>query len=182
MNAVTRKIKKSTKVEFRAITGPTLERLRKAAGFFAVGDDEQGTKLFTMRDTPLDRMLSRDAIDGSEYAGLVRYRSHWFHAGLCGSVGSVDLNRIYSSDPGSFSGMAKTEAQAYHRQEWRKARDKILGPRAGIIVDDVVCAEMTLEATGYSIGWKSKPQAIAAVTESLRDAGYRLAKHWGIGG
>jgi hypothetical protein len=76
--------------------------------------------------------------------------------------------------------MAKSEAQAHHRQQWRAGR-AILGHRAGIIVDNVVCAEQSLEVAGFSVGWTNKPQAIAAATETLRDAGYRLAKLWGIG-
>jgi hypothetical protein len=159
---------------------PSVERLAKAEGFFVIGDDEQGTKIFTLRDTPLDRMFSRRAIGGVEYSALQRYRSHWHHAGLEPGVGSVDLNRIFSSDPGSMSGMAKSEAQAHHRGEWRAARE-LLGHRPGIVVDNVVCAELPLDVAGYSIGWTNKPQAIAAATEVLRDAGYRLGRHWGIG-
>lgn len=39
----------------------------------------------------------------------------------------------------------------------------------------------SLEIAGYALGWPSKPQAIAAASEILRDAGHRLAKLWGIG-
>jgi hypothetical protein len=49
------------------------------------------------------------------------------------------------------------------------------------VVDNVVCHEHSLEIAGFSIGWTNKPQAIAAATEMLRDAGCRLAKLWGIG-
>ena len=160
--------------------GPTAERLAKAEGNFTIGDDKQGSITHTMRDEPLARMFARAAISGAEYAALQKYHHHWHYAGLEMGIGSADLNRVFSSDPGSMSGMAKTEGQAHHRQQWRSAR-AILGHRAGIIVDNVVCAGHTLEAAGWSIGWRSKPQAIAAATETLRDAGYRLAKLWGIG-
>jgi hypothetical protein len=160
--------------------GPTYQRLNKADGFYTVGDDKQGSKIHTMRDDPLGRMFARSAISGSEYAALQKYHHHWYHAGLEMGVGTVDLNRVYSSDPASLSGMAKTEAQAHHRKQWRDAR-AALGHRVGIVVDNVVCAGHTLEAAGFSVGWASKPQAIAAATEMLRDAGHRLAKMWGIG-
>jgi len=160
--------------------GPTAERLAKSEGNFTVGDDKQGGTIHTMRDTPLDRMFNRDAIGGVEYAALQKYKHHWHHAGLEAGMGSVDLNRIFSSDPGSMSGMAKTEAQAHHRKQWRTAREHI-GNRIAQIVDRVVCAEDTVENAGYRMGWRNKPQAIAAATEMLRDAGYRLAKLWGIG-
>lgn len=163
-----------------ASIGPTEERLAKSGGFFSVGDDKQGGKIHTMRDQPLDRMFARSAISGAEYAALQKYNHHWYHAGLEAGVGSVDLNRIFSSDPGSLSGMAKTEAQAHHRRQWREAR-ATLGHRVGIVVDNVVCAGHSLEVAGFGVGWRSKPQAIAAATEMLRDGGYRLAKLWGIG-
>lgn len=160
--------------------GPTAERLAQAEGHFTIGDDKQGSVIHTMRDAPLDRMFSRDAIGGAEYAALQKYKHHWYHGGLEIVMGSVDLNRIFSSDPGSMAGMAKTEAQAHHRRQWRDARDH-LGSRLGIIVDKIVCAELSVESVGYGMGWRSKPQATAAATEMLRDAGYRLAKLWGIG-
>jgi hypothetical protein len=154
--------------------------LAKSEGYFTVGDDKQGGRVYTIRDAPLERMFARQAIGGTEYAALQKYRHHWYHAGLEAGLGSVDLNRIFSSDPGSMSGMAASERQAHHRQQWRQARDK-LGSRTGGLVDSIVCAEDTIEAAGYRMGWRNKPQAIAAATEMLRDAGYRLAKLWGIG-
>jgi hypothetical protein len=155
-------------------------RLRFAEGHYTVGDDKQGGKIHTMRDQPLDRMFARQAITGAEYAALQKYHHHWHHAGLEMSLVSADLNRVFASDPGSLSGMAKTEAQAHHRKQWRDARAS-LGLRTGIVVDNVVCAGHSLEVAGFSIGWSNKPQAIAAATEAIRDAGYRLAKLWGIG-
>jgi hypothetical protein len=160
--------------------GPTAQRLEKSEGFYTIGDDQQGHKTHTMRDEPLARMFARRAISGVEYAALQKYHHHWYHAGLEMGVGSVDLNRIFSSDPGSLSGMAKTEAQAHHRNQWRDAR-ALLGHRVGIVVDSVACAGNSLEVAGFGVGWRSKPQAIAAATEMLRDGGYRLARLWGIG-
>jgi hypothetical protein len=180
MNAAIRGTKKAVRVEFREISGPTPERLLKTDGFFVIGDDKQGAKIFTIRDTPLDRMFNRDAIGGSEYAALQKYKHHWHHAGLEASIGSLDLDRVFSSDPGSMSGMAKTERQAHHRKQYREARE-LLGHRSGVVVDNVVCAEQALDVAGYAVGWTNKPQAIAAATETLRDAGYRLARLWGIG-
>lgn len=160
--------------------GPTSERISKAEGHFTVGDDQQGGKIHTMRDDPLGRMFARASITGAEYAALQKYHHHWYHAGLEMGMGSMDLNRVFASDPGSMSGMAKTEGQAHHRQQWRAAR-AALGHRVGVVVDNVVCAGHTLETAGFSIGWRSKPQAIAAATEMMREAGYRLAALWGIG-
>lgn len=160
--------------------GPTPERLQKAQGFYQVGDDQQGTRIHRMRDDTLERLVARNQLTGTEYAALQKYHHHWHRAGLEMGLGSVDLNRVFSSDPGSMSGMAKTEGQAHHRKQWREAREHI-GHRPGIVVDNVVCAGTNLEVAGFAIGWNSKPQAIAVATEMLKDAGYRLAKLWGIG-
>ena len=180
MNASPRKLKKPVKVEYREIGMPTAERLMKSGGAFVIGDDKQGTRVYRFHESPLDRMFKDDRIGGSEYAALQKYKHHWYHAGLEPGCASMDLNRVLSADPSSLSGMAKTEAQAHHRQQYRAAR-ALLGHRTGIVVDNAVCAEHSLEVAGFSIGWTNKPQAIAAATEMLRDAGYRLSKLWGIG-
>lgn len=159
---------------------PTPQRLAKADGHFEVGDDQQGRKVIRLTDAPLDRMFRRRAISGAEYSALQRFRHHWYHAGLIPNVGSVDLNRVFASDPSNSSGMARSEAQAHHRGQWRQACNE-LGHRQRIVVDNVVCSEQSLEVAGFGLGWLSKPQAIAAASEILRDAGHRLAKLWGIG-
>lgn len=171
---------KANPVYAKVSDGPTPERLAKSQGFYTVGNETQGAKITTMRDAVLERMYARSAISGPEYAALQKYHHHWHCAGLESCIGSADLGRIFSNDPSSLSGMAKTEAQAHHRQQWRAAR-ALLGHRVGIVVDNVVCAGNSLEVAGFSVGWRSKPQAIAASTEMLRDAGYRLARFWGIG-
>jgi hypothetical protein len=76
--------------------------------------------------------------------------------------------------------MPKSEGQVFHRQRWREAQ-QCLGMRSSAIVDRFVCREENLEQCGMTIGWNSKPQAIAGAAELVKDAGYRLAKLWGIG-
>jgi hypothetical protein len=159
---------------------PTQERLAKAEGHIEVGDDAQGTRVYTLRDSPLERLSARGGIDPREYAALMKFKQHWHHAGLQPSVGSIDLTRVFSSDPGMYSGMAKTERQVFHRQRYREAVQHI-GMRAALIVERVVCAEQTLEMAGMALNWRTPAQARAAATELLRDAGYRLAQLWGVG-
>jgi len=159
--------------------GTTPERVAKANGAFTIGDDKQGGKTWTMMDSPLERLFAQSKLSKPEYDGLVKYRIHWFRAGLQPSLGSVDLNRVFASDPSNFSGMAKSENQVFHRQKWREACD-LLGHRAGVIVDNVVCGETTIFDAGYAMGWKNRPQAEAAAIEMLREAGYRLARSWGL--
>lgn len=159
---------------------PTDERLRHADGHVEVGDDGQGARIYTLRDAPLDRLNGRGGLEPKEYSALMKFKQHWVQAGLQPSIGSIDLARVFASDPGGFSGMAKTERQVFHRQRYREAVQHI-GLRASLVVERVVCAEQTLEMAGFALNWRTPAQARAAATELLRDAGERLAKLWGIG-
>ena len=175
------------------VRGATPERLARAGTDYEVGDDQQGTRIYVLRDSPLERMFKRKAIDPIEYTALQRFKHHWYHSGLIPSMGSVDLNRIFASDPSNSSGMARSEAQAHHRKQWREACEKInprvpewpeiemLGHRRLIVVDNVACFENSLEVAGYAIGYKSKFRAIEAASAILRKSGYDLARLWGIG-
>lgn len=160
-----------------------------AQGHVSVGDDKQGTRIYHFHDTTLDRLYSRLARRAgryqeeqlrNEYSALQKYKHHWFSAGLECALGSADLNRVFASDPGSMSGMAKTERQAHHRHQWREARDMI-GHKPGIILDNVVCADTSLEVAGWSVGYNSRTQARDKAEQVLRECGQKLAKFWGIG-
>lgn len=180
MNAAIRRNRKPVKVEFREISLPTPERMGKAdAALHEVGDDKQGRRVIRMRE-PIDRMRDRQVLTGKEWAGLDKYRTHWIRAGMEPTIGSVDLNSVFSANPSQRAGMAMGAPQLHHRQQYEAGRDEI-GGRSAIIVDRVVLEDWTLESAGYTLGWNSKPQAIAAATEILRDAGFRLAKFWGVG-
>jgi hypothetical protein len=169
--------------------GPTSERLAKAQSHFTVGDDKQGTRIYHFHDTTIDRLYSRLARQAkgresesgvrAEYLALQKYRIHWHRAGLEISLGSVDLNRVFASDPGSMSGMAKTEGQAHHRKQYREARD-LIGHQAGIVVDNIVCHENSVECAGSSIGYKSQFHGREAATKMLRESARSLARLWGI--
>lgn len=179
--------------------GPTVQRLAIAQGNVSIGDDKQGTRIYHFHDTPLDRLYSRlvrragsyqEQQIRREYIALQKYKNHWFAAGLECALGSADLNRVFASDPGSMSGMAKTERQAHHRQEYRAARKEI-GHKPGIVLDNIVCAELSLEMAGASIGYgsyykagrksyASPYRAREEATKLLREAGAKLAQFWGI--
>jgi hypothetical protein len=174
--------------------GPTAERIAKAQSHYTVGDDKQGTRIYHFHDTTIDRLYSRLArgreATGSvraEYVALQKYRLHWHRAGLECSLGSVDLNRVFASDPGSMSGMAKTEGQAHHRKQYREARDMLenrdmIGWKAHIVVENVMCAEISLEQAGWSIGsFNSRTARDGADARcSARVRSESLAKLWGI--
>lgn len=160
--------------------GPNQYRLRHAAGAFEVGDDQQGGRVYTMVDTPLARAHARRVISDMQYRALSKFKHHWTCAGLEPSFGSSDLDRVFGSDVTGYSGMARTEAQVFHRQRYREAVT-VIGLIASRVVEAVACEERKLEDAGSAIlGWKHPLQARAAAVEKLRDAGERLAREWGL--
>jgi hypothetical protein len=166
-----------------------VERIAKADNHYAKGDDKRGNVVYQFHDSPLDRLYSRLAKQAKslgsqdglrrEYTALTKYRHHWRAAGLQDSIGSADLNRVFASDPGSMSGMAKTEGQAHHRKQYRVARDEI-GHQPGIVVDNCVCHENPMEVAGFALGYTSVFRAREAAERMLREAGRQLAGIWGI--
>lgn len=159
--------------------GPTIERIRHAGEGVEIGDDQQGTRTYTIRNSPLYRLMIRRGIDEKRYLALVKYRNHWHYAGLEPSLVSVDLDRIFAVDPGAFSGMAKTERQVFHRNRYREARG-LIGHQASIIVDNVVCADVDLHIAGLAVGFKHPHRARLKVVECLQESGRKLAYLWGL--
>lgn len=166
------------------VRGPTLERLGKAAGAFEIGDDQQGTKVYFFKDTPLQRLYgrlrsragTREADDLTrEYTALMKYRHHWYHAGLEGPLPSVDLNRVFASDPSNMVGMAKSERQFDHRKKYRAAV-ALIGHKPHILLDNFVCYEWQLSVACYTIGY-----SMFRARRMVRDSAAQLAKEWGIG-
>lgn len=161
--------------------GITPERERHADGASEWGRDERDRKTVrTMRDSPLERMLMRGVISAEQYRAAEKYRLHWYRAGLSSPLQSIDLNRIFAADETGFSGMARTEAQAFHRQQFRIAMETI-GAVSASLLSAVICDEKNLDAAGAKLGWNAKPQAIAAATERMKYALDQLCAHWGIG-
>ena len=160
--------------------GPTPERLRRAQGFVERGNLGRGrTGVVTMRDSPIERALARKNMSEPQYTAALKYRHHWYRAGLASPLSSVELNRIFACDLTNFSGMAKTETQVFHRQRYREAVQHI-GMIDAAVVEQVVCQEISLEQAGYKLGWGTKAQAIAAATERMKGALDRLVELWGV--
>lgn len=163
--------------------GATAERMGRAGDEFHRSD----VGLVTMRDSPLERAHGRKALfdkydadaNDRRYRALAKFRHHWFNAGLNGSMSTIDPNHIFASDISSFSGMAKTEAQVFHRQRYRQGVEA-LGVRRSYVVEWAVCRESPLEKVGQGLGWTNKAQAIAAATELLKDGGDVLSTLWAV--
>jgi len=156
---------------------PTPERLLKAGADIELGDDKHGRRVMTVRDAPIERALVRNDITPTQYRAAQKYRHHWYHAGLAGSLQSLDVNRVFGSE-GCY-GMAKTEAQAHHRRQFRNANDEV-GTVGIAVLDHVVCRELPLADFGFAVGWKSESKAINASRETLKATLTKLVRHWGL--
>jgi uncharacterized protein DUF6456 len=171
---VRRRVRVAARREEKA-PGPTGERLRRAGEDFDRGQTGQ----VTLRDSPLERARRRDVITSQQFNAGVKFRHHWYHAGLAENIGSIDLNRIFARDLTGYSGMAKTEAQVFHRQRYREAC-RMLGLKREYVLSWAICREEPLEKIGAALGWNNRSQAIAAATELLRDGLDALALLWGV--
>ncbi|MCW2218789.1 hypothetical protein M2232_002321 [Bradyrhizobium japonicum] len=153
--------------------GPTPERLRKAAQFFTVAGRSRSSRKITMLDDALGKAWMRQTISAQEYSALRRYALHWVAGGLQGSLGSVDLNRIYAFDPSSMTGLARSEAQLDHKRTYYAAKQAI-GFRPSFVADQIACFGRGLQETGASLGMRSPYRAREKAAELLGDAGHRL--------
>lgn len=173
----------TTRVEYRSL--PTPERMLKAGDGVEIGGDDRTGKIIRIMDAPLDRMMTKRMLTGKEYEALNKYRIHWWHAKLSGSPRSPDLNRVFASNPGDLAHMASTERQAYHRDQYRKARALFENTTTEnhkmlIVIDNVLCTEMPLHLAGFSIGAKSPYRARERAKELVVKAADILARHWGM--
>lgn len=160
--------------------GPTRERLAHAQNHYEIGGDTRGgLKLTTMRDSPIERALARRVITQSQYDAAMKFKNHWFRGGMAGTISSLDMDRVFASDVGSFSHMPKSEAQVFHRQQYRKAVEE-LGNLSAAVVESIVCNEVSFTDIGAKFGWGSKYRGIEAAEKFLRDSLQQLVRLWGI--
>ena len=145
-----------------------------------MGGEDRGVRTYVMRDTPLDKALRKGIITGAQHSALEKLRHHWFHGGTAPMMTTLDLDRVFSSDAGSASGMPKSEQQAFHRARYREAVGEI-GLRASYVVEGVVCYEYSLDDVGMKLGWSSPYRAREGAKSMLVSAAEKLAKLWGIG-
>lgn len=192
MNAAIRGIKGKRIIDLdrpeHDVRGPTLERLERAGNHASVGDDKMGRVLYQFLDSPLDRLYGR-LVRASrtenqterlrvEYAALKKYHRLFVESGMVGSVGSVDPNRTYSPNPVGRTFLGGSERQCNDRDEYRRAKI-CLGHLPGIVVDNVVNHENSLDKAGnYVHGKNSQRRRIAAAEKILREAAFKLAEKW----
>lgn len=177
-------LKRKPQVVYQSIEGPTSDRLRHAGGHFELGGEDRGIRVYYFADSPLQRLYTRLRLKAGtketeelamEYAALLKYVSHWYYAGLEASLPSVDLDRVFSSDPSNMVGMAKSERQANHRKKYREAVDEI-GHKPSILLDNFCCYEWPLDVACNTIGYEVK-----RARRMVRDSASRLTVFWGMG-
>ena len=157
--------------------GPTAERISQAGEFFTVSGRAKSNRRFSMSDDALGKALAHRIVSNEEYSALKKYALHWLAGGLSGHLGSVDLNRILAFDPGSMTGLAKTEKQAEHRALFWRAHESI-GVRPAFVSTHIACYDTPLRDVGIMLGYQSPYRGREKVREILSDAGYRLGKLW----
>lgn len=135
----------------REIGYPTVERILKSRGDYDVGDDQQGARVYTFRDTPIDRLLASKTISDEQYQALSWFRRNWYLAGMAGHISSIDPNRVSAPEAAGYSLMPRSEAAAVAREIYRKSVQDI-GLERSAIVEAVVCHERPLYAAGSRAG------------------------------
>ena len=161
--------------------GPTPERISKSLGDFVVGDDRQGTRVYHFLDTPLARLYKRlgveDRSDAAsdqlrmEFVALMKYRDHWYYAGLESRVGSVDMDRVQTS-AGALTG---GEKQAHHLHVYKRAVE-MLGMWPSHVVEHIACLDRPISQCS-AFGLAISPYIFRKM---LRDAASKLAHSWKV--
>jgi len=163
------------------LNGPTAERLAKAAGDVVVGDDRQGTKIYHFLDTPLARFYKRLGIEDKsdaatdqlrkEFVALMKYRDHWYYAGMEARAGSIDLDRVQVSK----SGLEESERRVHHTIVYRRAA-KMLGMWSAHVVEHIACLDRPIsQCSAFGVG--VSPHVFRKM---LREAANKLAESWKV--
>jgi hypothetical protein len=161
------------------MNGPTAERVAKATGDYVVGDDRQGTKIYHFLDTPLMRLYKRLGIEDKsdaeqeqlrkEFVALMKYRDHWYYAGMDAKIGSVELDRVQNSS----AGVDGSERRAHHVIAYRRAAKK-LGLWHSHVVEHIACLDRPISECS-AFGLQVSPYRFRKM---LRWSAATLAQEW----
>lgn len=173
-----RREKKSNPSPPREIGCPTVERILKSRGDYDVGDDQQGARVYTFRDSPLDRLRASGTLSEDQYQSLMQFRRHWYVAGMAGHVSSIDPNRVSAPETAGYALMPRGEAAAAAREIYRKSVHE-LGLKRSAIVEAIVGREMPLYAAGARPG-VSERTASKDARIALQESADILARLYGI--
>jgi hypothetical protein len=141
-----------------------------------------------LRPSPINMAVADGRLSREHGIAAEKFYVHWYRAGLSESFGSADLNRVFGGEGGG-SGMARTEAQAFHRQRYRAAVQAVEdmgepGSRKGVLnawaLEHIVCHEIPFVEIGGIFGHKNRNSAARIALEKLKPALNILCMEWGV--
>ena len=132
----------------------TIERLNKSDGHYSIGTDA-ARSVITMRDSSFERL--QEKLSTRQYHAGVKFRHHWYHAGMAGRLQSLDLDRVFSRDTGPNSSLPEA---AFHHKQWRGAVNCLDRISRDITqaVTWLVCEEKTLTMVGSNLIGRNRPE------------------------
>jgi hypothetical protein len=144
--------------------GPTAERANK------------------LRPSPINVAVADGRLTREHGIAAEKFYVHWYRAGLSENFGSADLNRVFGGEGGG-AGMARTEAQAFHRQRYRAAV-KSVTEGAGAInawaIEQVICHERGFVEIGGVFGHKNRNSAGRVALQFVIPGLNILCREWGV--
>jgi hypothetical protein len=135
-----------------------------------------------LRPSPINMAVADGRLSREHGIAAEKFYVHWYRAGLSESFGSADLNRVFGGEGGG-AGMARTEAQAFHRQRYRAAV-KAVNDGAGTLnawaLEHIVCHERGFVETGQLFGHRKRESASNISLMLLKSALNILCREWGV--
>lgn len=135
-----------------------------------------------LRPSPINLAVADGRLTREQGIAAEKFYVHWYRAGLAENFGSADLNRVFGGEGGG-AGMARTEAQAFHRQRFRSALAMVsdgAGALSAWVLERIVCHEDGFVETGSAFGHKRRENASKIALQFLRSALNILCKEWGV--
>jgi len=160
--------------------GPTSERLRRTD--FDVGD----TGTITVRQSPVDRAVKRGLLNDQQGRAAEKLYTHWYEAGMAGTIGCADPLKIFGTDH-DFTKLCATEKGENHWKAYCRALKAVrenmdaagMGMDAVRLLDLVVCRE-TPFAEAAQMVWGAGRKAENRATILVRGALRVLVLEWGL--
>src|SRR3569623_177324 len=114
-----------------------------------------------LRPSPINMAVADGRLTREHGIAAEKFYVHWYRGGLAENFGSADLNRVFGGEGGG-AGMARTEAQAFHRQRFRAAMDAVreqCGAISAWVLEQVVLEERMFVDVGAAFGHKNRNSA-----------------------
>lgn len=135
-----------------------------------------------LRPSPINLAVADGRLSREDGIAAEKFYVHWYRAGLAENFGSADLNRVFGGEGGG-AGMARTEAQAFHRQRYRDAVAKVTanaGTISAWVLEQLVCQERSFVDIGGVFGHKNRNSAAKVTLQLLKPALNILCREWGV--